>query len=232
MLRRETCIDVQLAHSMTVASAAEPRQRLPLMSNIFKVTYLKHVLLKLTQNINQLAGCGTFQCKKCSMAQAQSTLWGRVMHDNWIKPSQHLFWYRLVTYSGQATIWTKAGLLLIRSLGFSGFWLKKRSTVFFLVRKSNWKYCLCVSASLFQTYRTMSLWTERRVHTHRVRGRFVNVSSPNSRYRKSNTHCMVWKHFHDHVWESQKVLHVHMLGSLNHVHVQQVSPPLGCGSTC
>ena len=74
MLRRETCIDVQLAHSMTGASAAEPRQRLPLMSNIFKVTYLKHVLLKLTQNINQLAGCGTFQCKKCSMAQAQSTL--------------------------------------------------------------------------------------------------------------------------------------------------------------
>ena len=80
------------------------------------------------------------------------------------------------------------------------FGWKKKHSILFLVRESNWKYCLCVSASLFPTHCTMSLWTERRVHTHRVRRRFVNVLSPNSRYRKSNTHCMVWKHFHDHVW--------------------------------
>ena len=79
------------------------------------------------------------------MAQAQSTLWGRVMHENWIKPSQHLFWYRLVTYSGQAIIWTKAGLLLTRSLGFSGFWLKKRSTVFYFWLENQTENIVCVS---------------------------------------------------------------------------------------
>ena len=112
------------------------------------------------------------------------------MHEKWIKPSQHLFWYRPVTYSGQATIWTKARLLLIGPLGFSGFWVQKEAQYFFMLENQT-EISVCVSRHrCSKNIVPCPCWTERCAHTHRVRRRFVNVSSPSSRYRKDNTHTI------------------------------------------